>query len=572
MKRVPKSSKITCPGCGKPMVQREGRYGKFYGCTGFPTCRETRPFKTSNAKVIEKKPLVRIDPNRYQQAIIEWALNGGGNLVVSAKAGTGKTVTLQNVAGFYLPKHLRMQYLCYNATVRDEALEVMPEWVPVKSTHQFGLGIVRDHTGRSPKIDDKKCFHILKFQVCQYTWDEDWEFSSPVLKIVGLLKNTLRTPTDENIEAVISYYGIRIVQDEHLFDRGGFDTYNGDDYDYLKALRKVCRLVRDVMRISDNTMGKVDFDDMLYMPWRHRMHIPTFDWILGDEVQDWNAAQLHLVTQAIKSPTSRGLFVGDENQSMYGFRGADVNAMDNVRSATKAERVPLSITYRCPLSHVELVNEKFPQIEFEAAPDAKVGTIDTVDDRDLTTMAVPNDMILCRTNAPLVKPILALIKQGRKANIRGRNFGEELDTMVQKFDAKSLSDLLSQLGEFAYVQIARLERAEKTQQAMVLADKVETITALSETCDTVKGLSSRITTIFDDSKAEIMGSTVHKAKGLQAPNVFIIEPGQMPHPMAKKAWEMQQEQNIKYVAFTRSKGGLYFVGQGPDMGEQSWIV
>lgn len=33
---------IGCPLCGAPMVRRKGRYGEFYGCSGFPGCRGTR--------------------------------------------------------------------------------------------------------------------------------------------------------------------------------------------------------------------------------------------------------------------------------------------------------------------------------------------------------------------------------------------------------------------------------------------------------------------------------------------------------------------------------------------------
>jgi DNA topoisomerase-1 len=36
-----------CPLCGKPLVIKLGRYGKFYACTGFPECRYTRPFEMS---------------------------------------------------------------------------------------------------------------------------------------------------------------------------------------------------------------------------------------------------------------------------------------------------------------------------------------------------------------------------------------------------------------------------------------------------------------------------------------------------------------------------------------------
>lgn len=34
--------KATCPQCGKELVEREGKYGVFIGCTGYPICRYTR--------------------------------------------------------------------------------------------------------------------------------------------------------------------------------------------------------------------------------------------------------------------------------------------------------------------------------------------------------------------------------------------------------------------------------------------------------------------------------------------------------------------------------------------------
>ncbi|MDD3548803.1 MAG: AAA domain-containing protein [Candidatus Pacebacteria bacterium] len=39
------SGEIKCPSCGSNMVLRHGRYGEFYGCSKFPYCRGTRPYK-----------------------------------------------------------------------------------------------------------------------------------------------------------------------------------------------------------------------------------------------------------------------------------------------------------------------------------------------------------------------------------------------------------------------------------------------------------------------------------------------------------------------------------------------
>jgi DNA helicase II / ATP-dependent DNA helicase PcrA len=55
--------------------------------------------------------------------------------------------------------------------------------------------------------------------------------------------------------------------------------------------------------------------------------------------------------------------------------------------------------------------------------------------------------------------------------------------------------------------------------------------------------------------------TVHRAKGLEAERVYILEPDDMPMSWRhQQDWEYQQELNILYVALTRSKSELYLMG------------
>ena len=58
-----KDTKETCPECGKPLIERWGRNGKFIGCSGYPQCRYTRPLeqdKVETGEICEKcgKPMV----------------------------------------------------------------------------------------------------------------------------------------------------------------------------------------------------------------------------------------------------------------------------------------------------------------------------------------------------------------------------------------------------------------------------------------------------------------------------------------------------------------------------------
>jgi len=68
--------------------------------------------------------------------------------------------------------------------------------------------------------------------------------------------------------------------------------------------------------------------------------------------------------------------------------------------------------------------------------------------------------------------------------------------------------------------------------------------------------------VFADDAEGVTFSTVHKSKGGEADRVFILKPELMPHPKAGEGWEMDQEYNIMYVAWTRHKKALYFVGSG----------
>ena len=60
MKAEPIETDIICEKCGHKMLLREGRYGKFLGCSNFPKCRNIMPY---NEKEEEKKKSVGICPN-----------------------------------------------------------------------------------------------------------------------------------------------------------------------------------------------------------------------------------------------------------------------------------------------------------------------------------------------------------------------------------------------------------------------------------------------------------------------------------------------------------------------------
>lgn len=66
--------------------------------------------------------------------------------------------------------------------------------------------------------------------------------------------------------------------------------------------------------------------------------------------------------------------------------------------------------------------------------------------------------------------------------------------------------------------------------------------------------------MFKNKQPDVLLSTIHRAKGLEAERIFLLNPDEMPLKWSnQQAWELEQEYNIKYVALTRAKHELYLV-------------
>lgn len=555
-----------CPKCNGPTVERQRRdgTGSFYGCKKFPRCkgiankpgdngrRRFRRKVNNDLKPIPVRPIQFIEtPSDYQHAIFDKIENIAKkriielvrNIIVIATAGSGKTAVCEHIVGLLkkIDPTLDIIYLVYNTRVAREAAS---KGLPAKTTHSKFFADYRAwmKSGRRGRVnvDEYKVSNIVYGlleddygpQLREFKW-----MIHPVKKIVGLVKNTLCDTDNESLDELTRKYpGIEL---------------NDSQYEIFE-------LVRRTMKISNKDLNTIDFDDMLWMPHYHNIPIEKFDWVLGDEVQDWNAVQIALIEKTVK-PTGHVVIVGDRNQSMYGFRGAAVNSIDILQEAFDAQELPLSISYRNPKSHVALVNETFPNINHEAWENAIEGEIMRKDFQAGCDAMVDGDLVLCRVNAPLIKPAFALLREGRKVVILGRDIAANLINLIEMHRQSNLNKTLHALGIYARDEYEKLMQRGRTMQAEAISDKINTINAIAEECKTVDEVIGRIDTIFSDDLEGVTFSSVHKAKGSEARNVHILTEGEMPHPMAQTEDEMRQEQNIRFVAYTRAKENLTFV-------------
>ena len=105
------------------------------------------------------------------------------------------------------------------------------------------------------------------------------------------------------------------------------------------------------------------------------------------------------------------------------------------------------------------------------------------------------------------------------------------------------------------------EDATLSSYIMEKYDAINTLLILSEKFDTKEELIAHIKDIFKEDSKGVCLSTVHKAKGLEAENVYILCNSSMPSKLAVHEWEKQQERNIMYVAYTRAKNKMGFVSE-----------
>jgi hypothetical protein len=176
------------------------------------------------------------------------------------------------------------------------------------------------------------------------------------------------------------------------------------------------------------------------------------------------------------------------------------------------------------------------------------------------------DMIVCRCNGPLVSECFRFIKQGRKAQIQGRDVGAGLVRLIQKLTKPKGEDwMLTPVPDFVAALSDWLSEETKKEAAkrhpsesrlIQIQDKHDCILVFTDQQKTAGDVVKKIESIFTDNKddAGIRLSSIHKAKGLEAKRVFFIQPATAtcPHPMAKTKSAVEQEWNLWYVAVTRA--------------------
>ena len=483
----------------------------------------------------------------YQSDIFRWIEESRDSLIIEAVAGSGKTTTIVEAIK-HVPPEQSVVFLAFNKSIAEELKRrVTQPNAKCMTLHSLGLSAWKQALtwdAQGLNIDGKKIRNII--DEMELEWGK---WTKEMTKLVGLAKGGGIVP--KGLE--VKYSGL--VEDSEDVWEDLMELYDIDP-DQVDL-----GLVREVLtRSIEQAREVIDFDDMLYMPVIAGAEFQKADVVFLDEAQDVNGIQAEIVSRMLL-PESRVVAVGDPNQAIYGFRGALSDSMHQIGRRFHCTSLPLSVSYRCPKSVVAKAREWVSHIL--PHEDSIEGIVEDAGDWRVGDFR-PGDAILCRNARPVVAIAFLLIRNKVAARVVGRDIGQGLVSLINKMKASTILDLDERLSKYRKREVERAKGKEAKIGA--LDDKLDTIRVFMDEAGPHAGIGTLIQSIEGlfgdgaDMRGMVTCSTVHKAKGMEWDRVFVLDADTlMPSRWARQAWEMQQEDNLCYVAATRAKKELRYV-------------
>lgn len=514
-------------------------------------------------------------PSKYQTDIFDFILNDNRNAVISAVAGSGKTTTLIKALEI-IPEDKTVLFMAFNKNIAAELKERAPnnKLIDVKTVHALGYSILNSQN--SVVTDNNKYRKIFRDLLDYYATKnsysiDQYQFNSEhlgyVQKISKFINEDLDIPqftTDVNelsnlarvslVNFDISSVGIGEIKSiSKVFSIN--NKYNQAEVAwYLSKLGLYFR-------------GSIDYTDMITLPNMGNLDIPKYDFVFIDECQDLNTCQRLLMQKTIKPDGGRFIAVGDPKQSIYAFAGADYESYQKLKQIPNTIELPLSFTYRCAPAIVDMVKGINPVIKSHKK-DKSGNIIQSFSYKDIQD----SDMVLCRNTFPVVSLCIRLLSEGKKAYIIGSDIGLSLKKLILNQERKSeefnMQNVFSRLYNEKQKLVQRIvethgltnAEALEDNSVVILNEKIQVLEVLSTNITDPNEVIKKIDDLFsNDKKVGICLSNIHKSKGLESERVFILHPELMPSKYATLPWELDQEENLKYVAYTRAKSTLGFI-------------
>lgn len=517
------------------------------------------------------------DPQRLAAGTVD------GPLLIVAGPGAGKTRTLTHRIAHLIAERGAPASACLAITFTRRAADEMRERlevllpthardIPIHTFHSLGLSILQAHPQAAGLPEN---FSIAseteRLNALATQMDIPQRKAESLLRAISKAKRTSTPAADDVVDALAGYQ--RMLTEHHWID-----------FDDLVAL--TVRMLSEHEEIADS--------------YRER-----YRWISGDEFQDVDAQQYQLLTLLAPPPRANLCVIGDPNQAIYGFRGADADCFRRfTRDYPNAAVVNLARNYRSSgtivtassqvisatdtsASIAEIVREMRERITIHNAPSDRaeaefvVHTIEQIIgghnlfsiDSGRTTGMSRTDLsfadfaVLYRTESQSAALREALTRSGMPFTTYSHEplasrpeVQRILDAMPALLDDTALPAQLTAAAESVIQQDPDLEAAlvrSALQHLITLSHHHGS--DLARWHDAI--LLTTEADLWDPRADRISLMTMHAAKGLEFPVVFMVglEDGILPLHFgggAPSAVEVAEERRLCYVGMTRAKDRL----------------
>ena len=319
--------------------------------------------------------------NPQQRIAVE---NTEGPLLVLAGAGSGKTRVLTYRVAHLMEKGVPA-WKILAITFTNKAAKEMAERVQAltgEAGSEAWISTFHACCARILRRDIEKLGYKRQFAI--YDEDDRMSVIKAVLKELNLGDKEY---PPKAVKAAISDAKNRMLSPDEWLRDAGDDFRNRKYYEAYRLYERTLR--------GNNAL---DFDDLLVKTLELLVEQPPvleyyqnrFDYILVDEYQDTNRAQYELVR--LLAGKKRNLcVVGDDDQSIYGWRGADIhNILDFEKDFPDAKVVKLEQNYRSTGNILDAANQviahnqgrKEKALWTQAGEGEKIALYHALDERD----------------------------------------------------------------------------------------------------------------------------------------------------------------------------------------------
>ena len=541
-------------------------------------------------------------PSTYQQNILDFFLNNPqSNMLVNALAGSGKSTT-----ACMLSEHSKTSdlYIAFNASVVEEfKKKIKNPKTKVMTMHSLAYSIMlynveqeskdsgekptgfgSQRSKRTVSLDNFKPQKILDEEITK-RYGRYIEFAKRgFLKdnYVNLYNLCRLTLTDMSSNKDVS----RLIDDHVLCLYYGDEGYSAPD---ISEITSTLKILDTKSRQQFETQGIIDFTDMLWITFNKLKYdnweVPywaLYTNIYCDEVQDFSNIQLNFL-KFIKRAKGRYVFIGDFHQAIYNFAGANAQAFNQIpKMFAPVETFDLPICYRCAKSHLSRVNREYG-IPILPCDDAPLGFVKTIDKNKISEYAKAGDMVISRKNKWIAEVVLDLARNGTPIFIEDKEMVVAIKRQIlsskctsvgtlEKFLQKVISNYNKKLFEIVSKNVREGGHEEERLEAVAETNsKIDNTSFLLEILegylenhtpsDSVSKFSDFVDKLLNTTPSPdcVRLCSIHKAKGLEATNVFVLNEAKINFDFRNSKEQNVQEKNLSYIATTRAKEGLYLV-------------